>query len=112
MERVREIFPDVPSLLADIRRRPGCHMARKSVYALWYQLMGISFAEDFHNIPEASRFGGFDFGAFEAWAEQTYNPQRLTLRSFSLAAHLAGSDADGFDLWFRWYDEFLDSRRV
>jgi len=83
-------------------------MARKSIDALRYQLMGIHFAEDFHEVPVMSRFGGFDFDAFEAWVEEKFNPKRLSVRSFGLAVIVAGSDGDGFDLWFRWYDEFLE----
>jgi hypothetical protein len=82
----------------------------KSIRGLQMTLGGIEFAEDFHQVPTERRFGGFDFAAFETWVEQTHNPERLSLRSFGLSAHLAGSDAGGFDLWFRWYDAFLEER--
>jgi hypothetical protein len=109
MTWIREEIPDVPTLLAELRRRPGMWLGAKSIERLNQMLGGIEFAEDWHRIPTEVRFGGFDFGAFEAWVEQTYNPQRLSFRSFGLAATLAGSDAEGFDLWFRWYDEFCST---
>ena len=70
----------------------------KSIGLLHLMLGGIEFAEDWHRIPSAKRLGGFDFAAFEAWVEQKYNPERLTVRSFGLAAIVAGSDAEGFDV--------------
>ena len=103
----REQVPDVPALLSDLRRRPGVWIGQKSIERLNLMLGGIEFAENWHAIPAEARFGGFDFKTFEAWVEQTYNPKKLSVRSFGLAAILAGSDAEGFDLWFQWYDEFL-----
>jgi hypothetical protein len=103
----REQVPDVPALLADLRRRPGVWIGQKSIGRLNMMLGGIEFAENWHGIPADARFGGFDFIGFEAWVEQSYNPRKLSVRSFGLAAIVAGSDAEGFDLWFRWYDEFL-----
>jgi hypothetical protein len=107
MSTTRDLLPDLPTFLADIRRRPGMYLGSKSIYALEHQLMGIRFAEDFHDIPEASRFGGFDREAFEAFVERTFNEEGLMTRSFHLSRHIAGSDAAGFDLWFEWYDRFL-----
>lgn len=107
MTWVREQVPDVPTLLAELRRRPGMWIGTKSIERLDQMLGGIDFAEDWHRIPAKARFGGFDFTAFEVWVEHTYNPKRLSVRSFGLAATLAGSDTEGFDLWFRWYDEFI-----
>jgi hypothetical protein len=107
MTGIRAVVPDVPAFLADLRRRPGVWIGQKSIERLNIMLAGVELAEDWHAIPDNARFGGFDFKAFEAWVEQTYNPGRLSVRSFGLAAILAGSDADGFDLWFGWYDEFL-----
>jgi hypothetical protein len=68
--------------------------------------MGFQVAENYHEIPEAARMGGFDLLKFEQWVVSKYNPRRLSHNSRSLAEHLAGSDTDGFDLWFRWYDEY------
>lgn len=106
MDGVREQVPDVRTLLAKLREHPGLWMRAKSIECLNQMLGGIEFAEDWHRIPPEARFGGFDFTAFEAWVERTYNSERLSVRSFRLAAMLAGSEAGGFDLWFRWYDEF------
>jgi hypothetical protein len=82
------------------------YLGTKSIYALDHQLMGIRFAECFHDVPEDKRFGGFDLDTFETWVDQTLNTERLSVRSMYLARHIAGSDADGFDLWFEWYDRF------
>jgi hypothetical protein len=81
-------------------------MGQRSIDALWNQLLGIYFAEDFHNIPEESRFGGFDLISFEAWVDRSFNADRLSVRSFGLSKLIAGSDAKGFDLWFEWYDRY------
>jgi len=103
---IRDHYPDLPSLLADLRERPGMWLGKKTAYGLEMLVRGIEFAEEFHNVPAEARVGGFDFAEFEAWVERAYNPDRLTLRSFGMAVHAAGSEADGFDLWFRWYDEY------
>jgi hypothetical protein len=60
-------------------------------------------------VPAEARIGGFDYAGFERWVEARYNPRRLSLNSYSLAADLAGAEDAGFDLWFRWYDEFAGS---
>ena len=103
---LRHRYPDMPTLLADIRARPDLFLGGRTIAGLNVLVGGIGLAEDFHQIPQADRFGGFDFPAFERWVETRYNPHRLTLNSCSLAARLAGSEPAGFDLWFRWYDEF------
>jgi hypothetical protein len=106
MSTLRDNYPDLPSLLAAIRQRPGMFLGHKTVFGLSLLLSGIMFAEDYHEIPGKARIGGFDLEKFEKWVESEYNPQRLSHNSLSLAEHLAGSDAAGFDLWFSWYDEY------
>jgi hypothetical protein len=101
-------YPDVLTLLSAIRARPGMFLGDNTIRGLDLFLGGVRFAEHWHDLPEETRLRGFDFEEFERWVESSYNPGRLSLRSFSLAAHLAGSDAAGFDLWFDWYDEFAD----
>jgi hypothetical protein len=99
----------MPALLAAIRARPGMFLGRPTVSGLQLLLSGISIAEDYHEVPAEARIGGFDAAGFERWVESRHNPHRLSLNSFSLAAHLAGSEAAGFDLWFRWYDDFASA---
>ena len=108
----RDKFPDVPALLADVRRRPDAWLGIKSLERLNVMLSGLGLAEDWHAIPAEERFSrrGFDFVEFEAWVAKTHKPRRLDAYSYALAAALAGSDADAFDLWFQWYDEFLHER--
>ena len=60
-------------------------IGHNSVTALECTLLGISYAEEFYQIPKDRIFGGFDWAAFEAWIEKTYNPRRLSVRSFGLA---------------------------
>ncbi len=73
-------------------------LGRKMIWGLHLLLSGIWFAEDFHSLAEPARFGGFDATGFERWVETRFNTQRLTLNSYSLAAHLEGSEESGFDL--------------
>lgn len=100
-------YPDLPTLLAAIRMRPGMFLGHKSVHGLRLFLSGIEFAENFHGLAAADRMGGFDATKFEQWVERRYNTERLSLNSFSLAAHFAESDAAGLDQWFEWYDKFV-----
>ena len=98
---------NVPSLLEWVRHRPAMYIGQKSIYGLNMMLGGIEFAESIHKIAPDKRFSGFDFTRLEARIDQRYNIERGSFRSFSLAAFIAGSDVDGFDLWYQWYDEFL-----
>jgi hypothetical protein len=103
---LRDKYPDLPTLLAAIRQRPALFLGHKTVLGLHLLLSGVTFAEDYHDVPQVARMGGFDFEAFEAWVTATYNPRRLSHNSMSLAARLTGSEDAGFDLWFSWYNEF------
>src|SRR5262249_33278325 len=111
MNVLREHYPDMPSLLEAIRRRPGMFLGQATVSGLDLLLAGILFAEDYHDVPKSSRIGGFDVDGFEKWVCSKYNPQQLSLKSSGLARHLAGSETAGFDLWFNWYDEFRAGSR-
>jgi hypothetical protein len=105
MATLRDIYPDLPSLLDAIRKRPGMFLGHKTIFGLSLLLMGIQFAEEYHDVPETTRFKGFDLPGFERWVESKYNPRRLSHNSRNLAEYLAGDEA-GFDMWFSWYDEF------
>lgn len=59
MDWVREQVPDVPTLLAKLRERPGMWIGTKSIALLNQMLGGIGLAEDWHRIPAEARFGGF-----------------------------------------------------
>jgi hypothetical protein len=99
-------FTNWPDMLADVRRKPGMYIGGRSVEKLHCMLLGFRYAEYQYDIPEANRLGGFDFNAFEEWIAARYNPERLSVGSYWLAREAAGSDEGGFELWFRWYDEF------
>jgi hypothetical protein len=103
---LRERYPDLPALLERIRDRPAIFLGHKTILGLHLLLDGFRFAEDYHAVPKAARIGGFDREEFEEWVMMNNNPERLSHNSMSLAAHLAGSDAAGFDLWFSWYDQY------
>jgi hypothetical protein len=96
----------MPSLLEAIRRRPGMFLGEATITGLGLFVWGVRYAENFHGVPETSRIGGFDFDAFEEWVAARYNPRHHSMDTYYLAFHLAGSERAGFDLWFRWYDEF------
>ena len=105
---VRSTTPDYPSLFQEIRKRPQMYHGGKerSVLLLDTFLCGIWFSESFHEIESNKRMSGFDWELFEKWVEETFNPRRLSMRSLYLAEHLSQSESKGFDLWFKWYDEF------
>ncbi len=103
-------YPDLPTLLETIRLRPALYLGHKTIHGLSLFLSGIAFAEDFHGLPAEAFIGGLDFVGFEEWVESRYNPRQLTHNSFSLAAYLAEGEEAGFDLWFKWYDEFTGHR--
>jgi hypothetical protein len=97
---------DWPTFFEQIRLRPGMWLGVVSLSALNNLLSGIMLAEDLHAIPAERRLGGFDWRAFAAWVEREFNPQRLSVNSFSLALMRSSSEAEAFALWFDWYDRF------
>ena len=110
MPTLREKYPDLPSLLAAIRRRPGMFLGHQTIRGLNLFLGGFYFSEDLYDIPNADRLQGFERPQFEQWVDSKFNLERISMNSFYLAEHIAGSDAAGFDLWFRWYDEYSGRR--
>jgi hypothetical protein len=107
---VCEQYPDYPTLLTAIHMRPGMFLGNQTISGLGHFLLGIRFAEDFHDLPVENRIGGFDFMEFEKWVEERHNPHRLSHNSFLLAADQSLSEAEGFELWFDWYDAYMKSR--
>jgi hypothetical protein len=81
-----------------------------SIAKLRDALNGFSLAEIAYHIPESKRLGGFDEEAFEQWVLRKNGLERYSasgsLKSFGLAAELAGSDSAGFERWFEWFDEY------
>ena len=82
------------------------YFGQKSVHSLGIFLNGFWFAEGLHKLVWNDRLGGFDSEGFEQWVTRRYNPERLSVGSFGMAARVAGADDTGLDLWFQWYDEF------
>ena len=66
---LREHYPDMPALLAAVRKRPGMFLGHQTVCGLHLLLSGIWFAEDFHGVPLADRIAGFDAAGFERWVQ-------------------------------------------
>ena len=78
------------------------------ITAFEHWLDGIRLAELLYGISEDRRLAGFDFAAFEEWCGERFNPERLSINSFSMARRAAESEADAFGKWFQWYDQFLN----
>ena len=97
---------DWPTLLAEVRRRPGMYLGEPSLKALQHELDGIQWAEQLYAVPPERRLQGFSFAAFERWFQEHLNPRRLSLNSFHMARCLTASDEAAFHLWFSWYDSF------
>jgi hypothetical protein len=104
-------FQNMPDLLAKVRARPGIYLGGKSLRNLFNFLGGFEMAEDAYQIPADRRLAGFDSQAFEEWADRRFNiSTRSNMKSYGQAISEAGSDEAAFDLWFKWYDEFLADR--
>ena len=58
-------YTDMPSFLASIRHRPPMYLGCTRIRGLRTLLDGFWLAEEFHDIPEEKRMGGFDHSAFE-----------------------------------------------
>jgi hypothetical protein len=101
---------DWPSSFDQIRQRPGMWLGSPSLTALENLLRGIVLAEYLYGVPEEKHLGGFPFDEFERWAETSFNPERLSLNSFSLARREADSEEAAFLKWLGWYDQFRSER--
>jgi hypothetical protein len=97
---------DWPTYFEQIRRRPGMWLGQASLTALDNQIGGIELAERIHDVPRNMRLGGFPWSDFEKWADERFNPNRLSIRSFSMALRITNSESEAFELWFQWYDQF------
>ena len=97
---------DWPSLLEQIRLRPGMWLDEDSTTALSNLKAGIELAELLYEIPDDKALRGFDFEAFYHWVTVKCNPLKLSLDTFGLARYVTETERDAFDKWFGWYDEF------
>jgi hypothetical protein len=80
------------------------YMGARSVHLLDAFVGGFLIAEHAHDLPKEKHFTGFDFQAFDGWVVETIDSRSWS--SFRKAAERAGSEEAGFDLWYKWYDEF------
>ena len=78
----------------------------RSALLLSIFLNGFEIGESFHNIPEKDRLGGFNWESYEKWIKESFNPESLSLNSFSLASYTSNTQYEAFDLWYSWYDKF------
>jgi hypothetical protein len=101
---------DWPSLFGQVRRRPGMWLGSTSLTALENLIGGIGLAEYLYDVPEDKRLVGFSFEGFERWVADRFNPERLSLNSFSLARRATDSEERAFYEWFAWYDQFEQDR--
>jgi hypothetical protein len=105
-ESLKSKYATWPAMLASIREKPGMWIGRKTLTALECFWMGFVIAEEFHCDSEDARLSGFDWTNFESWADQRFNPARLSINSFEMARTQAKAEDAAFDLWFSWYDVF------
>jgi hypothetical protein len=101
---------DWPSFFDQVRLRPGMWLGEPSLTALQHLINGFEFAAYLYDVPDDRRLRGFAFSEFEAWAEQQFNPNRLSLNSYSLARRSSESEEEAFFKWFGWYDRFRSER--
>jgi hypothetical protein len=112
------------SLLAELRKRPAMFLGTRSLLAFQQFVWGFAAAELIYAIPDSRRneVEDFDWKAFESYIAARYNRAQLSLNSFSLAQFEAQQGrrevAERFreypgawEIWWRWHDEFVDSRR-
>jgi hypothetical protein len=99
-----------PSFFDQIRRRPAMWLGSTSLTALQSLISGISLAEYLYDVPAEKQLAGFPFDEFERWVEERFNPERLSLNSFSLAIRTSDSEETAFATWLGWYDRFEGER--
>jgi hypothetical protein len=109
-ETPASLITDWPSFFEQIRRRPAMWLGEPSLLALRSLIRGVELAEFLYDITEDRALGGFPFMEFERWAEGRFNPERLSLDSFSLARRSSGSEEEAFHKWLGWYDRFRAER--
>ncbi len=66
-------------------------------------------SEIVYKIPKEKRLSGFDFQAFQEWADKRYNPDRLSINVFHMARNASGDNVNALNKWFEWYDEFRNN---
>ena len=98
---------DYPSLFHQVRMRPGMWFGEKSLSRFEAFLAGISCSEYFYRVADDRCLAGFDFEAFQNWANPQFNPDRLSINTFGMAQRHSDSDELAFDTWFSWVDRFL-----
>ena len=91
---------DWPSLLDQIRRRPGMWLGTASIERLRSFLGGIDLAEHLYHVPAERALAGFSFVEFEEWVEERFNPRRMSVLSFELARDRSDSQEEALTLWF------------
>ena len=100
-----QFFRDWQDFFDHVRNRPGLYIGRKSLELLGAYLNGFGTAEQLHDIPPGQRMFGFDFEGFERFIGE-----KIEVNSFGsmfLARRDTSSEEEAWDLWFKWYDEFL-----
>ena len=100
---------DWPSLIKEIRMRPAMWLCSVSIDSLESFLAGIHMSEIVYKIPKENRLSGFDFQAFQEWADKRYNPNRLSINVFHMAINASGDNVNALNKWFEWYDEFRNN---
>ena len=100
-------YRDYPALFQLVRTKPGMFLGTPSITAWELFLSGLHFAEDLYRVPQDRQLSGFDFAAFEKWADVRFNPERLSINSFHMARDATDAESAAFYRWFEWYDQFM-----
>jgi hypothetical protein len=112
-------------ILIRIRRSPGMWLGHETLQGLQYFILGIRSVSDFSQVlpPDSiARLNDFPWREFEAFVENQHREQRpLTLHSFGLAQYIAAGESltdfprqdypGAWELWWKWFDEFMESRQ-
>ncbi len=120
--RVENVPRSWNALFAQIRARPVLYFGSVSLQAFHHFLVGFGFAPVVYGVSAKRRKKVEDFGwdAFERYVAAQHKEWRVNLNSFGLAQFEAqGKDDKTFDpwsdylgawdIWWRWYDEFVAS---
>jgi hypothetical protein len=91
-------------LLAKIRQRPALYLGRRSAEALWMYLGGYTDALGDHTDYDFTRYVEFINGLYAKYGRGGGGHSWAWV-----LGHTAGSDADGFDLFFSELDLFHNS---
>lgn len=92
--------------------RPSMYLGETSLKLLRVFINAIHMTENLHDIPTNKSLLPGDLGEFENWlARHNKNYCGATL-SYGLAMRKSqNNDKEAFNLWMKWYNEFVESEK-